>query len=474
MTTVSTPRSSSPPEPTRSASCATWSPRGRGWRASSCASHRSSRSSSTWWARRRRRPAYDRMHKIWAIVRREFVERVRTRWFWIGALLGPMLFGIVFFLTGQLGRGGGLKRIAIVDATDTQVGVAIAEQLARTGNWAARVPAASGVIDSLTAAVRAKRLDGFLIVTDAALDSGRVEFRGSNVFAGKGALQRPVGEALTVVRLQRVGVDPQLVARASIPLRLETCKISRGATCRESAAQSFSLAYFMGIILYTAILLYGINVMSSVLEEKTTRIVEVLVSSLRPFQLMLGKVLGVGAVSILQFLIWGIGARLLLARRASTLAASDPMAGDEVFQVPHVSGATLAIFMAYFLGGFFLYSAMFAAVGAMSSTEQEARQAQQPVAWLLVLSFVSMFAMLNDPNSTLAVTLSLVPLSAPIAMPVRWAAGSIPGYEIALSLAILVASIVAVTWIAARIYRVGILMTGKRPSIRELARWVRA
>jgi len=291
------------------------------------------------------------------------------------------------------------------------------------------------------------------------------------VFAGKGALQRPVGEALTVVRLQRAGVDPQLVARLSIPLRLETCKISRGATCGESAAQSFSLAYFMGIILYTAILLYGINVMSSVLEGKTTRIVEVLVSSLRPFQLLLGKVLGVGAVSIFQFLIWGVAGRLLLTRRAP-LAAGDAGA-DELFQVPHVTGATFAVFMAYFLGGFFLYSAMFAAVGAMSSTEQEARQAQQPVAWMLVLSFISMFAMLNDPGSTLAVTLSLVPFSSPVAMPVRWAAGNLPASELALSLAILLAAIVAVTWVAARIYRVGILMTGKRPNLRELVRWVR-
>ena len=411
------------------------------------------------------------MRKIWAIVRREFVERVRTRWFWVGALLGPMLFGVVFFLSGQLGRGGGLKRIAVVDATATQVGARIAEQLARSGNWATEVPAAPGAIDSLTAQVRAKRLDGFLIVTDAALDSGKVEYRGANVFAGKGALQRPVGEALTVVRLQRAGVDPRLVARASIPLRLETCKISRGTTCGESAAQSFSLAYFMGIILYTAILLYGINVMSSVLEEKTTRIVEVLVSSLRPFQLLLGKVIGVGAVSIFQFLIWGVAGRLLLARRAP-LAAGE--AADELFQMPHVTGATFAVFMAYFLGGFFLYSAMFAAVGAMSSTEQEARQAQQPVAWMLVLSFISMFAMLNDPGSTLAVTLSLIPFSSPVAMPVRWAAGNLPASELALSLAILVAGIVAVTWIAARIYRVGILMTGKRPNLKELVRWVRS
>src|SRR5256886_3726927 len=236
---------------------------------------------------------------------------------------------------------------------------------------------------------------------------------------------------------------------------------------------SFSLAYFMGIILYTAILLYGINVMSSVLEEKTTRIVEVLVSSLRPFQLMLGKVLGVGAVSILQFLIWGVCARLLFAHRPGFLTGGDVGEADQIFQVPHVSGATAAVFITYFLGGFFLYSAMFAAVGAISSSEQEARQAQQPISWLLVLSFVSMFGMLNDPASAFAVTLSLVPFSSPIAMPVRWAAGNLPTYELALSLGILGVSIVAVTWIAARIYRVGILMTGKRPNIKELIRWIR-
>ena len=414
------------------------------------------------------------MRKIWAVIRREFLERIRTRWFWVGALLGPLLFGVILFLSMQLGQGG-VQTIVVVDGTTPPLGERITQQLDRTGAVrAVRIPAASGVIDSLTTEVRAKRLDGFLVVTDATIDSGNAEYRGSNVFAGKTALQHPVEEALTAVRLERAGVDPRVVARARMPLRLGTQKISRGETTQESAEQSFSLAYFMGIILYTAILLYGINVMSSVLEEKTTHIVEVLVSSLRPFQLMLGKVLGVGAVSIFQFLIWGVAGRFLLTRRAGALTPGEVAASGEVFQVPHVSGATFALFIAYFLGGFLLYSAMFAAVGAISSTEQEARQAQQPVAWMLVLSFVSMFALLNDPNSALAVTLSLVPFSAPIAMPVRWAAGSLPGYEIGLSLGILVVSIGAVTWIAARIYRVGILMTGKRPNLRELIRWVRA
>lgn len=417
------------------------------------------------------------MRKVLAVVRREFTERVRSRWFWVMALVGPLFFGAVFVLPAVLARGGSVKDIAVVDATSGLLGRRVTDSLNAGRAFAAvLVPPGGRVLDSLTGEVESKRLSGFLVLTDAAVDSGKAEYRGSNVsgFGTMEALERVVGDAVNAARLERAGVDPNVVARARIPIRLVTERIARGTAKGETAAQSFSLAYFMGIILYTAILLYGINVMSSVLEEKTTRIVEVLVSSLRPFQLMLGKVLGVGAVSILQFLIWGVGGRVLLARRGSALGAADARTADAVFQVPHVSGATLAIFIAYFLGGFFLYSAMFAAVGAMSSTEQEARQAQQPVAWVLVLSFVSMFAMLNDPNSTLAVTLSLVPLSAPIAMPVRWATGSIPGYQIALSLAILIGAIGGVTWIAARVYRVGILMTGKRPNLRELVRWVRA
>jgi ABC-2 type transport system permease protein len=416
------------------------------------------------------------VRKIWAVIRREFVERIRTRWFWIMALLGPLFFAAVFVLPTVLAGGGGIRQIVVVDATTGSVGARITQLLNdRRVFRAVRVSAGGEVVDSLTAEVEQKRLGGFLILTDAAVDSGKAEYRGSNVsgFATVGALQRTIGEVVSAVRLEREGVDPRIVAQARIAVRLETKKIAGGKTTGETAAQSFSLAYFMGIILYTAILLYGINVMSSVLEEKTTRIVEVLVSSLRPFQLMLGKVLGVGAVSILQFLIWGVSARILLAHRPGFLSAGDLGEPDPVFQVPHVSGATAAVFITYFLGGFFLYSAMFAAVGAMSSSEQEARQAQQPVSWLLVLSFVSMFGMLNDPASAFSVTLSLVPFSAPIAMPVRWAAGNLPTYEIALSLGILALSIVAVTWIAARIYRVGILMTGKRPSLRELVRWIK-
>src|SRR5256886_4326156 len=306
-----------------------------------------------------REPRRDRMRKVWVVIRREFVERIRRRWFWVMALLGPLFFAAVFVLPAVLARRGGGRQSVVVAATTGPVGARITQLLNDSPMFRARgVPASGKVGDSLTTEVEQKRLAGFLIVTDAAADSGKAEYRGSNVsgFATVGALERTIGDVVSAVRLEREGVDPRVVARARIPVRIDTKKIAGGKTTGETAAQSFSLAYFMGIILYTAILLYGINVMSSVLEEKTTRIVGVLVSSLRPVQLMLGKVLGVGAVSIFQFLIWGVSARLLFTHRPAFLTGRDVGEADQIFQVPHVSGATAAVFITYFLGGVFLRS----------------------------------------------------------------------------------------------------------------------
>jgi ABC-2 type transport system permease protein len=418
------------------------------------------------------------MRKLWAVMRREFVERVRRKWFWFSAILGPVFFAAVFLLPAVFASSGGAKRIAVVDVAGSAFGARVSDALnAGPALHAILVAAGPGVLDSLMREVGEKRLDGVLILTDDVATTGRAEYRASNVSAFRDIqeMETTLTTLVTAVRLERAGIDPVLLSRAQHGITLTTTKISGSRSTGESSAQSFSLAYFMAVILYMAILMYGVNVKSSVLEEKTTRIVEVLVSSIHPFPLLLGKVLGVGAVSLFQFLIWGVAAKGLLGVRAAfrghMSALDSPI---QLFQVPHVSTSTGAIFLAYFLGGFFLYSAMFAAVGAMSSSEQDAQQAQQPIVYVLVLAFLSMFAPLTDPASVLAVTLSLIPFTSPIAMPVRWAAGDLPVAELVASLALLAVAIVAATWVAARIYRVGILMTGKRPSLRELVRWVRA
>ncbi len=392
------------------------------------------------------------MHKVWAVIRREFVERVRTKWFWVSAILGPVLFGGIIVFQIVQSMGGAVRNIALVDSTTSGLGARVVDALYASQSFrVTRVPAGPHVIDSLKVLVDAKQLNGFLIVTDDLVSSGRAEYQASNLgMQTIEALQRTLGRLVVKERLEQKGVNPGVVDWAQIRIALEQKKIAHGRTVSESAAQSF-------------------------LEEKTTRIIEVLVSSVKPFQLMLGKILGAGAVSFFQFVIWGVSARVLLSLRGPIARAlgADP-AAVQTMSLPHIPAATLAVFIAFFLGGFLLYSAMFAAVGAMSSNEQEARQAQQPVTYLLMISYLSILALTNDPSSAFARTLSLIPFTTPIATPVRWTAGSMPTIELVSALAILALAIAGVTWIAARIYRVGILMTGKRPTMKELVRWVRA
>jgi ABC-2 type transport system permease protein len=416
------------------------------------------------------------VHKVWAVIRREFVERVRTKWFWVSAILGPVLFaGIIVFQIVQ-SMGGAVRNVAVVDSTSDKLGEQVVQALEASGSFrASLVPAGPRVIDSLRNLVESKQLNGFLIVTDDLIQTGRAEYQASNLgMQTIEALQRTLGRLVVKARLEQKGVNPGVVDWAQIRISLDQKKISHGKAVSDNATQSFFTAYLMAILLFMAILLYGVNVMSSVLEEKTTRIIEVLVSSIRPFQLMLGKILGAGAVSFFQFVIWGVSARVLLSLRGPIARALGANPSDlQTMSLPHIPAATLAVFIAFFLGGFLLYSAMFAAVGAMSSNEQEARQAQQPVTYLLMISYLSILGLTNDPNSTFARTLSLVPFTTPIATPVRWTAGSMPTWELAMALVMLAIAIVVVTWIAARIYRVGILMTGKRPNLKELMRWVR-
>jgi ABC-2 type transport system permease protein len=418
------------------------------------------------------------MRKVLAVIRREFVERVRRRAFWVMAMLGPVFFGAVFLAPLWLSGPGGVQRIVVVDRATPPLGALVAARLDSTRGFVVvgRIPERPGVEDSLAGEVGTKRIDGFLLLSDSLVDRGTAEYRAANVSSleAVGLLRETLRRAAETARLERAGVDPRVVARAQMRVALATHKITRGRTTGESAGQSFSLAYFMMVILYIALLLYGVQVMGSVIEEKTSRIVEVLLSSVTPFQLLAGKVLGVGAVSLLQFLIWGLAGRLLLGQRAAVLGRLSGTGEDvaQPFQVPHVSAATGLVFVAFFLGGFFLYSAMFAAVAAMSSTEQEARQTQTPVTVLIMIAFFGSFAVIANPESPLAVTLSLVPFTAPIATPARWAAGNLSWVDVATSFALLVAGAVALTWAAARVYRVGILMTGKRPSLRELWRWV--
>jgi ABC-2 type transport system permease protein len=424
------------------------------------------------------------MRKIWVVIRREFVEKVRTKWFILSTVLGPVMMAAFIVVPMRMAERDATERsIRILDASTSELGRRIEDLFAgplpvRAERIGVTVPQMAEVADSLNALVGEKVLDGYLIVTDATASEGEAEYRGSNVSsqADMQVLEQVLSEAVLTARLAREGVDRAVVAWAQIPVRMRAVSIRGGEVTDSSGQAAFVLAYVVWMLLYLTILVYGVQVMGAVVEEKTSRVIEVLVSSLRPFQLLAGKVVGVGAVGLFQMSIWGVSAWWLYRNRSLVL---------ELFGVPEAGGAgglafpevsldTLVIVLAYFLLGYFLYAAMFAAVAATSNSEAEARQAQLPVVMLLIVPTLLMLGILQEPDGVMAVTLSLVPFCAPIAMPVRWAAVSVPAAEVAASLAVLAVTLVLVVWVAARIYRVGILMHGKRPGLADLMRWIRA
>ncbi|MEO8031954.1 MAG: ABC transporter permease [Gemmatimonadota bacterium] len=435
------------------------------------------------------------MRKVFAVIRREFVERVRTRAFVISTILGPVFMGVLIFLPALLaGRSTTARNIIVVDAATGEFGNRVVAALSDTrfGNKGGAQPRfhierivaldrAKAVTDSLTTLIGRSRgpqggPDGFLVLTDSALATGQIDYFGSNVgsIADMSALEGTLRPVVQTERLMREHVDTSVVRRATAKIDLNTSKVTEGKLTGESGTSSFILAYVMTFILYISLLLYGIQVMSSVLEEKTSRIMEILSSSLTPFELMLGKVIGVGSVGLFQLSIWA-GASLYLTANLVPILKVFGQSPDSAanISIPAISPALLAVFLGFFLLGFFLYAALYAAVGSMCSTQQDTQQAQQPVMIGIVSGFLCMFPVLNDPNGPLARTLSLIPFVAPFVTPLRYSIAPLPPSQLLLSIASTLAGVIIIVWIASRIYRVGILAYGKRPTIKELWGWIR-
>jgi len=422
------------------------------------------------------------MRKTWAVIRREFVERVRSKWFVISTVLGPVFIVAVTVLPSLLlTQGGGRKDVVILSANAGSLADRVRSQLSRDANFNVTIDSVdeslqSAATDSLTALVQAQAIDGFVILSSSTLESGAAEYRGRNVssLTDVATITGALREGIVTERLRRRGVDPAFVQEAQSHIDLTTMRISKRGVTGESGESSFFVGYFVALLLYMIILIYGINVMRSVLEEKQTRIIEILVSSLKPFQLMFGKVVGVGAVGLFQFTLWGLSGYALVHYRTQVLRLFKvPAATVAKVQFPHIPSELVIVAGGYFLLGYLLYSALFAVVGASVNSETEAQQAQQPVMMLLVFSLLVSFSAFGDAGGQLARLASLIPFSAPIVMPVRVATGDVPGGQLLMSFAILAASVILVVWLSARIYRIGILMYGKRPSMRELARWAR-
>ena len=404
----------------------------------------------------------------------------------MATVMGPLLMaGMVLLPMLVVTNAGGEQNIVVVDASGSHFGERISQTLnepivpVTAALLEVAVADLNAVADSLARVVGETDLDGILLLTSETVNDGVGEYRGSNAASQTDMeiLQRVLREAVLTERLRMVGVDPALVAEAQgSRVNLHTVTIRGGEATEQSGGATFALAYVMWFLLYMAILLYGVQVLGAVVEEKTTRIVEVLVSSLRPFELLAGKVLGVGAVGLFQLLIWAVAARLLLTQREQLMewvgADASVTAG---LTLPDIAVSTIVVFLVYFVLGFLLYAAIFAAVAATSNSEAEARQAQAPVTMLYAIpAVVSVMAMMTEPDGALFVALTMIPLSSPIAMPGRWVVSDVPPVELLGSVILLVAALALVTWVAGRIFRVGILMHGKRPNVKEVWRWIRA
>lgn len=436
------------------------------------------------------------MNKLFAIIRREFIERVRTKAFIIGTLLVPVMMFVFGYLPGMLmNQDTRARNVVLIDASTGHAGDSVAAVLKRMKRGEGdkttdrinltvvkSVPGdVNRVRDSLIPRVDVEGgFDGILVMTDGGVDSGLVRYYGANVasFKEMNAMEDAISPVVRVERLIKRGADSALVAAAAIRFNMQTDKVTKGRLTGESGATSFLLAYIIALVMYFSLIMYGVQVMGAVLEEKSNRIVEVLISSVTPFQLMFGKVIGVAGAGLLQLAIWGIAASAgmrAMAQRSMTdgVAADGTQQSLNVSAVGGVSPELIAVILVFFLLGFVLYSALYAAVGSMCSTQQETQQASQPVTITLAIGFIMMFAMINDPGSTLARTISFVPFFAPMIIPVRYAISPLPLVEVLGAIASTALGVVAMVWLAGRIYRIGILSYGKKPTFKELWSWVR-
>jgi ABC-2 type transport system permease protein len=417
------------------------------------------------------------LRRLGAVARREYVERVRSKAFLVGTVLGPVImagFMVVPTLVMAKQRGQPL-RLAVLAAEGT-LRAAVEQSLARRkANDAARfdvrpAPAAAPGADAheaLRAAVLRGELDAYVYLPPDALQRSVAEYHGRNVsnMMDLGLVDAAVEEAVIGRRLTGAGLAASAVEEVTRKLDLKTVRLSASGA-REDRGGSFFLAMILMTILYTSIAMWGAVVMNGVIEEKTSRLVEMVVSSLPPWTFFGGKLLGVGAAGLTQFAVWGASLGLLSAYATAAASAGGP-------RMPEVSPLLLASFVVCFLLGYFLYAALYAAVGASVNSAQEAQTLAFPVMAPLLTAFLFFPAVLGSPDSTFSTSLSLVPFFAPMLMFLRVAAAPPPAWQLVLSVVLCLGTIVLTTWVAARIYRVGILMYGKRATLPEMMRWVR-
>jgi ABC-2 type transport system permease protein len=428
------------------------------------------------------------MHNVLVIVRREFLERVRKRSFWIGTLVFPLilvaLFALPMLLVGA--RTGEVKRIAVVDGIGgiaERLERSLEDRTLRSGEREYSFEPASPGGDAAAARaaleprVTAGDLYGILEIgrDPFAEDVASLYTRNVGNVEVLSTLRNALRSALLEVRLteSKLAVDLETLGRVTAGVELETYQVSAEG---EAKKRGFGQAYFgtfaFVMLLYMSMLLYGIATMRGILEEKTTRVMEVLLGSVSPRELMTGKIVGIGLVGLTQVVIYLATAGVLRAWAAGATGggAVEGLGGA----LDALTPMKLLWFVVFFLLGYFLYTALFAAVGSVCNSEEEAQNLQTPVVMCLVLPMVTTIYFVGNPDSTPAVAASLFPPFTPMVMYMRISVLTPPLWQILLSVALTGATIWVLFRAVAKVFRIGVLLYGKRPTIPEILRWARS
>lgn len=433
------------------------------------------------------------MSQIGIIIGREFNERVRKKSFIITTILVPLLFLGIMTIPALLLATSKIetKEIAVID---------------RSGVIAPALRSGEEVIFETTeqqldeARKDTERFGVLWIGEDVVTnpDNVRLYANSSSSIMLEEIIERQIAEAIEAERLRAYHIDnlPEIMEAVKTSVHLQTFRNDEGDGQSRSAGVSYAIGYILGFVLYMFVLLYGTMVMQSVIEEKNSRVLDVMVSSVRPFDLMMGKILGIASVAVVQIVLWGVLLFGITAFALPALMPADAMTQAAAMQagtfdsstasnfdpdmVKAVAAATdfsyigtiFAFLMLFLVGGYLLYSALFAAVGASVDNVQDAQQFATPVTLPIILALVIMVAIMQDPNSSISFWFSMIPFTSPIVMMARIPAG-IPLWEPILSLALLYVTFGITVWFASKIYRVGIFMHGKKPSFKELWKWMR-
>jgi ABC-2 type transport system permease protein len=434
------------------------------------------------------------MRNTWLVIKREYLERVRQRSFIVLTLLLPAIMIGAFVIPAKLSsmKSSKMKRLVVVTSSP-QFGEIVRQQLLAASkpedeksgsdkekdkeddfedkpgrDYAIEVDANSGEAEltALRNRVNSGDIDGFLWLSDDAVAARKVTYYGreSGGFMEKSWLKDQLDRAILLRELAQRGVSGAQVDQLLKPVKLETMRVEGGKETKANDKGMFFAIFAMVMLLYTAVIFYGVSVMRAVLEEKNSRVMEVLLSSATSTELMAGKLIGVGAVGLTQIVIWivmaGAYALPALAASAST---------GEI----HIAPLTLAAFALFFLLGYLLFSSIYAAIGAVITSEQEGQQLQFIIVLPLIISVFMVGPVMRAPDAPVAVWTSMIPFFSPVLMYLRIAVQPPPVWQIALSLVLLVGTIAGILVLCARIYRIGILMYGKRPTLPEIVKWLK-